>query len=179
MFDHRRAGGEVGQQQLGQIERRGDAHRQGIGEFLPGAIVNAFHQWEGVVDQIIHVPAFFNHGRRETLQIFLLRHVAHEPAAQLDVDDVHRGAFPAKSVGNGPADAVGPAGDDCDLSLHANPSVHHGCFQSLHQGTNSPLITPRTSGSDRIPYFSGCRYLSPMISPLRWFLSRSRSRAPR
>ena len=40
--DHRRAGSEMGHQQLGQIERRGDAHRQGVGEFLPGAVSMPF-----------------------------------------------------------------------------------------------------------------------------------------
>ena len=38
-IDHRRAGSEVRHQQLGEIKRRGDAHRQGVGKRLPGAIV--------------------------------------------------------------------------------------------------------------------------------------------
>ena len=63
--DHHRAGGEVRHQQLGEIERRGDAHRQGVGKLFLGTVVDAFHQRQGVIDQIIHLSAFPDHIRSE------------------------------------------------------------------------------------------------------------------
>ena len=47
---------EVGREQLCKIERRRDAHAQSVVELLVGAAVEALHERQGVVDEVVHMP---------------------------------------------------------------------------------------------------------------------------
>ena len=52
---HRRPGRKVGREQLGEIEGGGHSHPQSIVELLVAALVDAFHQGQSVVDEIVHM----------------------------------------------------------------------------------------------------------------------------
>ena len=87
-------------QQFHQIEGGGDAHTQGILELLVGALVDAPHQGQGVVDDDIHLGVLAQH----------LGDVAHKVVALLLVNHIHYGSLLAKLIGNASANATGTAG---------------------------------------------------------------------
>lgn len=110
------AGGKVLSKQLAQIERRRDADRQRILEFLVGAIANALHQRQGVVDQEVDMPVPVQNGLGKGFQRLLFADVPDVMLARRDVDDLHRRALGPEGVGNRLPDAVRAARDDGDLS---------------------------------------------------------------
>ena len=109
-------GGKVLRKQLAQVEGRRDAYGQRVLEFLVGAIANALHQRQSVVDQEVDAPVPVQNGLGEGFQRLLFADVPDIVLARRDVDDLHRRALGLEGFGNRLPDAVRAARDDGDFS---------------------------------------------------------------
>ena len=100
----------MGRKQLDQIERRGHAHGHGILKILPRAFVEALHQRQGIVDDVVHPAVPGNDLLGKGFEHFLPRNVADEMVALAHVNHGHRGAAPAEFLSHASTDAVRAAG---------------------------------------------------------------------
>ena len=116
--------GQVVLQQFHQIEGGGDAHTQGILELLVGALVDASHQGQGVVDDDIDLGVLAQYLGGKGLQHLLLGDVAHKVVALLLVNHIYYGSLLAKLIGNASANATGTASHD-DYSVFECIGLHH------------------------------------------------------
>ena len=69
-----------------KIERSCNANTQGILELLITALVYALHQWQGIVDEIIHMPVLGNHILCKLLQHLFVSKVTNKVVALLFID---------------------------------------------------------------------------------------------
>ena len=82
-------GGSLGERrgkELGEVERGSDSDTHGILELLVTARVDALHQRQGIVDEIVHVTMLRNDLLGELLQSLLVGNIAHKVVALLHVN---------------------------------------------------------------------------------------------
>ena len=102
---------KMGREQLGQVKGCGNAHPQSIVEFLIAAFVDALHQGQSVVDEVIHMAVLGNHRLGELLQCGRIGNVSHETVGFQQVDNAYLRTGLAEFPGDGLADALCTAGD--------------------------------------------------------------------
>ncbi len=68
-----------------EIERSCNANTQGILEFLITTLADAFHQWQGIVDEKVHMSMLLNYILGELLQHFFVGNIANKVVALLFV----------------------------------------------------------------------------------------------
>lgn len=99
-------------EQLDKIEWGSDSHAECILKLFVRALVNAFHQRQGVVYDDVHI---FVHGEdfcRECFKNFLCRNVAYEVVARLFVNHIYVCSVGAKLIGDAFADTFCSSGND-------------------------------------------------------------------
>ena len=113
--DDAAAFGEVGREELRQIEGRGYPDLLGIFELLVGAPVDALEEGFGVVDEAVDVAVLRDDFGSEAFQRGLVRDVSHEIGVLLHVNHADFGACAGEFLADAAADALGAAGHDNDL----------------------------------------------------------------
>ena len=94
-IDDGRSFGKMWSEEFCEIERSCNANTQGILKFLITAFVDALHQWQGIVDEIIHMPMLGNHFLHKLLQHLFVCKVAHKVVTLLFIDYANSGStFP-------------------------------------------------------------------------------------
>ena len=78
--------------ELCEIERSCHPHAQGILELLIAALVYALHQWQGIVDEIVHMPMLLNDILGKLLQHLFVSKVTHEVVTLLFIDYANCGS---------------------------------------------------------------------------------------
>ena len=88
------------------------------------------------------MTAFRNHRFCESFQRLLIGHIADKPVARLLINDMDNSTFPDKCICDSPADSVGSASNDSNLSFK-----HHGrSSDSLYR-----LLTEKNRIMDDFP----------------------------
>ena len=72
--------------EFGEIERCCNTNTQGILELLITTLVYALHQWQGIVDEIIHMPMLLNDILGKLLQHLFVSKVANKVVTLLFID---------------------------------------------------------------------------------------------
>ena len=91
-IDDGRSFGEMWSKEFGEIERCRNTDTQGILELLIAALVYALHQWQGIVDEIIHMPMLGNHFLSKLLQHLFVCKVAHKVVTLLFINYANCGS---------------------------------------------------------------------------------------
>ena len=102
---------------LGQEERRGYAHPQGILHVLGGAVGQPTHPRDGVVDEVIDMAVFGQDLPDKLPDVFFLGEITLKIRIFGEIDGADVRALCGEPLTNALADAVGPAGDHGDLVL--------------------------------------------------------------
>ena len=98
--------------ELGEIERCRHAYTQGILELLVTALRDAFHQWQSIVDEKVHMAVLLNHFFGKLLQRLFVSKVAYKVIALLLVDDTNRSSSLPELFSNATSDALCAICDD-------------------------------------------------------------------
>ena len=127
-------GGKVGRKQFGKIKRRGNPYPQGVVELFIAARVDALHQRQGVVDEVVHMAIVGNHLTGKRLQDRLIRQIPLVVRIGQQVDDTHMCSGLSEFPGNGFSDAFGTSGDHGDFVFkHIRSSSVRILVQGFHQ----------------------------------------------
>ena len=111
-IDDGRTGRKGFVKQLCKVERRRNAHRKRVAEFLIGTFVHTAGDGQSVVDEHIHPAMLFQHICGKCLQHALVGNIAHIVAALCLVNDAHMRALLFKLLRHAQPDAVRAAGDN-------------------------------------------------------------------
>ena len=102
-------------EQLGQIERRGDANTQRILKFFITALVDSLHQRQRIVDEIVNAAGFVDHFLGKIFQNHLVREIPHVVISGRFVDHINLYALLAEFFSNAFTNSMRAAG-------------YYGCF---------------------------------------------------
>ena len=91
-IDDGRSFGKMWSEEFCEIERSCNANTQGILKLLITALVYAFHQWQGIVDEIVHMPMLLNDILGKLLQHLFVSKVIHEVVTLLFIDYANCGS---------------------------------------------------------------------------------------
>ena len=75
--------GKIGREEFAQVERGGNTHAQRILELLVTALVDSFHQRQGVIDETVHTAIFVDDLLGKPLQDLLVGDITHEVVPRL------------------------------------------------------------------------------------------------
>ena len=78
--------GKVRREEFGEVERSSDANAHRILELLIAALVNPLHQWQGIVDEIVHPTIFLDDLAGKTLQYLFVSDITHKVISRLLVN---------------------------------------------------------------------------------------------
>ncbi len=70
--------GKVGSEKFSEVKRSSDSYAQRILELLVAALVYPLHQWQGIIDEIVHMAMFLDDPSCKILQHLLVGDVTHK-----------------------------------------------------------------------------------------------------
>ena len=151
----------MGQQQLGEVKGRGNAHLQRVVELRPAAIVDAVHLRQGVVDEVVDPRAACGDFGDEGLQHAGVGNIAHVVVAGRKVNYMYLRAVPDKFLGDAAADAMCATRHHCRFVLKAESMhprfLHKNAFvQDILPEWRFSLLFPENFTIPPLQKLSGC-----------------------